>query len=937
MNNNDNESKKLLDYHNERIKELRCIEQVNKLLKNPKEEIGKVLKELVNIIPQGMQYPEYAQVRIIYLGRIYHTKLKNLKQVDPPDDLSKTLQRELLDSGLADEQKIKRTIGNITVFYTRLIPEEKYGPFLEEEFRLLELVTRKLNSYLRFTNYYQSVYGVKKSLDSPFIADSEWRTIIGFVSRMDHDLFLRISRKMLNYLCWNGIQEATNLLMKISSDNLGHFNSISHQNYQPSSVATAHNIKNISDQIFEIASRYLPDNEIFMCVQKWMQEDRSSFLTKTLVNINSSIGEVSNALRRFVNLVPMGVELSDSTRQDVIVGLIQKLITDQLDYTKIARKYLEIEDFKELADHLIFPQESHGHIGGKGAGIILAGKIIKRRAEWDKDFESIKLPKTWYITTDGIYSFLRHNNLEEVSEQKYKNHDQVKQEYQHIVQLFKNSSFTSDLVHGLSVALDDFGEVPIVVRSSSSLEDRFSISFTGKYKTLFLANQGSKSYRLEMLMSAIAEIYATVFSADPISYRRDNGLLEFKEEMGIIIQEVIGKQAGEYFLPLYSVNASSIGQVSYLDRISFEDSLIRLVAGLSTHATERFNNDNPMLISLPINSNSSVRFTDQTQDNHYQNSLDVINLEKNRFETVEAEGFFKQYGGELPFNDLAISVQRDGKQINVPSVNMDMTSDTPSITFHGLLNNTDFLRKIKKYLNVLKETFRSEVEIEFASDGTSIYLLQCRTINIRKINPPPTLTKNVESDAFVFSGTNCILNSDISVISHIIYIQADCFGNFEQLPDLYELSLIIGKLNRLLPPRNFIIMASAMFGSKGDQNRSVPVTYSDISNTAALIEFDLPENLNVLQQSIGSNFFNDLLESNIQYIQIIDNDDHEYFNRDIINQSQNNLAYYLPDYQSYENFIKVVDVQRETKGQILRIVASNKQNEAIGLLRDPAI
>ncbi|MBK6678651.1 MAG: hypothetical protein IPG53_00820 [Ignavibacteriales bacterium] len=99
------------------------------------------------------------------------------------------------------------------------------------------------------------------------------------------------------------------------------------------------------------------------------------------------------------------------------------------------------------------------------------------------------------------------------------------------------------------MALDDFGDRPIIVRSSSLLEDQVGSAFSGKYKSLFLANQGSKPERLSALMDAIAEVYASTFGPDPIEYRTERGLIDFHEEMGIMIMEVVGTRVGDYFFP----------------------------------------------------------------------------------------------------------------------------------------------------------------------------------------------------------------------------------------------------------------------------------------------------------------------------------------------------------------------------------------------------
>ena len=149
-------------------------------------------------------------------------------------------------------------------------------------------------------------------------------------------------------------------------------------------------------------------------------------------------------------------------------------------------------------------------------------------------------------------NFVHHNELEDVLNWKYMEIDQVRQEYPHLVSLFKSSSFPSELAKGLSLALDELGERPLIVRSSSLLEDRAGSAFSGKYKSLFLGNQGTKEERLAALMDAVAEVYASIFGPDPTEYRAERGLLDVHEEMGIMIQEVVGQKVGKYFLPACS-------------------------------------------------------------------------------------------------------------------------------------------------------------------------------------------------------------------------------------------------------------------------------------------------------------------------------------------------------------------------------------------------
>src|SRR5450756_2403429 len=149
-----------------------------------------------------------------------------------------------------------------------------------------------------------------------------------------------------------------------------------------------------------------------------------------------------------------------------------------------------------------------------------------------------------------------------------------------MVQVFKHSHFSPEIVQGLSVALDDFQDCPIIVRSSSLLEDRLGSAFSGKYKSLFLANQGTKRERLLAVKDAIAEVYASVFGPDPIEYRSEKGLLDVHEEMGILLQEVVGTKVGRYFFPSWAGVAFSNNEFRWSPRIRREDGLVRLVPGL---------------------------------------------------------------------------------------------------------------------------------------------------------------------------------------------------------------------------------------------------------------------------------------------------------------------------------------------------------------------
>ena len=137
------------------------------------------------------------------------------------------------------------------------------------------------------------------------------------------------------------------------------------------------------------------------------------------------------------------------------------------------------------------------------------------------------------------------------------------------------------------------GQQPLIVRSSSLLEDNFGTSFAGKYESHFCPNQGTPEENLRDLTQAIARIYASILNPDALLYRRAKGLQDYDERMAILIQVVQGERFGRYYLPHAAGVAFSRNLYRWSPQIRREDGFVRLVWGLGTRAVDRVGNDYP--------------------------------------------------------------------------------------------------------------------------------------------------------------------------------------------------------------------------------------------------------------------------------------------------------------------------------------------------------
>jgi pyruvate, water dikinase len=888
----------------ERAKELNCLYRVEGVLARAEQPTDELLRNVVAILPSGWQFPDICQVRLTVGEKVYETP-----------DFQPTPWVQAAPLQIQGEEG-----GRIEVGYREAMPAADEGPFLAQERKLLDTVAEKVGRELAHRR-------LRRLLTRPAAAEAThpWWVILDFLRQTDRALLGRLGRKMINYLCWNGVEEAERLLRRSAPK----LDEAAVDDNRPLPRVPLLPDSEIAEEAFELAGSQIGDDEVLTLLQSWIKEDRSAFLKHAVGRLDTPLSELADALQRFRHGGVHESELSTATRVGLRAGLTRRFLTDQLDLVNTAKEYLEVDDFHELVQHLVHPGRSHGRLGGKSAGLFLASKVVLRSPEHGGLLADLRIPKSWYIPSDGLFEFLHLNDLSELLTRKYDEPERVRIEYPHVVQLFKNSFFPPEMLRGLSTLLDDLEGRPIIVRSSSLLEDQLGAAFSGKYKSLFLANTGGKRERLNALTDAIAEVYASVFGPDPIEYRTRHGFLDLHEEMGVLIQEVVGTRVGPYFLPVFSGVGFCNNEFRWSPRIRREDGLLRLVAGLGTRAVDRLADDYPVLVA-PGQPGLRVN---QTLDEvlHYSpKKIDVINLESGRFETIDAASFLASHGDRLPMLRQIVSLAGHTR-IRRPVGLIDLAKERPVITFEGLLTDSPFVTRMRTLLRLLREKLKTPVDIEFASDGEHLYLLQCRPQGTLKGEKPVEIPQNLPAERVLFTANRYVSTGQVNNLTHIVYVDPESYGRLD--PDqMREVGRAVSRLNRLLPRRRFALMGPGRWGSRGDIRLGVPVTYADISNTAILIEIARRQGGYVPDLSFGTHFFQDLVESSIRYLPLYPDDPRTVFNEPFFLDSPDVLAEIAPDFAHLAPVLRVLDVGRAAPGLHLRILMNGETDEAVGFL-----
>ncbi len=600
-------------------------------------------------------------------------------------------------------------------------------------------------------------------------------------------------------------------------------------------------------------------------------------------------------------------------REEIIVVLTKTMISDQLSFIRIAKGFFDAEDFSYIRTRRI----GNGKIGGKAAGMLLAFKILQTVSP--ELAQRITLPDSYFIGADVFYDFISLNTLE--YNQKYKSADQIREEYPDIKSEYEKGRFPEEVADRLRAILDRAGKTPLIVRSSSLLEDNFGTSFAGKYESYFCPNQDSPKENLRALTTAIRRIYASVYSPDALFYRKRMGLLDYDERMAILLQVVQGDQYKQYFFPALAGVALSRAPIVWNPRLRRDEGFVRLVNGLGTRAVNRVADDYPRLITL-----SHPTLRPETSPNaikrYSQHYIDLINLETNAFETKALNDVM---GMDYPPLRWLSSVDEDDTLMPMMSIGRNIPPQRLVMTFDNLIQRGDFVSTMKETLTTLAHHYEAPVEMEFAASVTSqgarpsltLHLLQCRPqsgLREKIVRPVPA---DLTSDDRLFISTRMVPQGQLSSVEYIFNVSAHLYLTLT-IEQRHEVARVIGRLNKILEGRKFIMLGPGRWGS-ANLDLGVPVSYADIYNSSALIEVAYTQKGITPEPSYGTHFFQDLVEAQIYPLAIYPDLPGDLLNQAWLDRAHNSLVALLPDAAPLAEVLKVIHIPTQRPGYLLEI------------------
>ncbi len=619
--------------------------------------------------------------------------------------------------------------------------------------------------------------------------------------------------------------------------------------------------------------------------------------------------------------------------EEIKVNLIRSLISDQLAYVRIAKEWLTVEDLYDVRRKKI----GYGRIGGKAAGMLLARSILRTVSELEG---CVQFPDSYFLGSDLMYTFMTINGLTPWNSQKYKSEAEIHADYPQIQRDYQQGEFPDDILERVAVFMQELMGKPLIVRSSSHLEDNFGTSFAGKYESYFCPNQGSFEENIDALLSAVKSVYASTLNPDALLYRRSKGLQDYDERMAILIQSVEGERMGRFFLP----HAAGVGLSRNLYRwspnIRREDGFLRLVWGLGTRAVDRVGNDYPRLVAL---SHPTLRpeASPQLVRRYSQQYVDLIDLETNSFRTMPIDEVL-----EARYPPLRYLAQqyRDGFLTPIRSTLLGNGSRELVLTFDTLLRQTSFPQRMRLILQSLEEHYGLPIDLEFTvrmdfSDlqqpGLSISIVQCRPQSHFQ-DSEVALPHNLPAERLIFSTRRMVPRGHVGDIRFILFVPPEAYFGLPSKSDRVKLARMVGRINAALEGHRFICMGPGRWGTQ-NPDLGVTVGYADIYNARALIELTGERAGVVPEPSYGTHFFQDLMESNTYPLAIHLSDPDVVFNEAFFSHSPNCLADFLPAESLVNNpflidCLRLIDVGKFRPGYHLELVMDDSARKAVAFL-----
>jgi len=593
-------------------------------------------------------------------------------------------------------------------------------------------------------------------------------------------------------------------------------------------------------------------------------------------------------------------------QEKMVAHLCRHLIGREDNILSLARRFFSLHDLLSYKARMI----GTGFIGGKAVGMLLARRILEAQpdTEWR---DLLEQHDSFFVGSNVYYSYIVNNGWWELYAAQKTPEGYFKAGAE-LHEKMLTGTFPEQLREDFQSMLDYYGQYPIIVRSSSLLEDSFGSAFAGKYDSFFCANQGSPEDRYNAFEDAVRKIFASTMSEDALTYRKQRGLDQQVEQMGLLVQRVSGSYHKQYYFPELAGVGISYNTFVWDKQMDPKAGMLRLVLGLGTRAVDRVEGDYPRIVALdepmklPLKGYEDIR-------RFSQKDIDLVNINDN---DLQSQSLFRlnEEGIDLHLDRYGVLDRQTMSRLRERG---KPAQEVWLLTFEHLLTKTDFPQRMQRLLKTLEEAYQYPVDIEFtvnrnADDATRINLLQCRPLQTKGLKKRISIPGGIVPEKIFFKADGGFMGGNTALqIKRVIWIDATHYSQLS-LSDKHEVARLIGRLNRRIKDREqhpTLLLGPGRWGTS-TPSLGVPVKFSEINNMAAIGEVAFQEGELMPELSFGSHFFQDLVEADIFYLALFPETFPCTLNSTWIYQNSNALEGLMPGSSHFKPVVKVIEIQQ---------------------------
>lgn len=588
--------------------------------------------------------------------------------------------------------------------------------------------------------------------------------------------------------------------------------------------------------------------------------------------------QYSDSWDRYFNRVKMlkenGTDITDDCYRmcDIMMTRDDKM-------RQMVKKHFTPEDYFAVRDHMV----GTGIIGGKACGMLLARAIIRNK---EPDISEVLEPHdSFYVGSDLYYTYIVDNNLWDtrIKQRSEEGYFELAQEFSDKIM---EGTFSAAMRDQFVRIMEYYGQDPYIIRSSSILEDGFGNAFAGKYESVFCVNRGSLEERLNEFEHAIKVVYASSMSLSALDYRKRRGLDKRDEQMALLIQRVSGSYYGSNYMPCAAGVGYSYSPYRIMKESDPASGMLRLVMGLGTSAVDRTEGSYPRIVNLDM-PEKTVYSSSADKHKFSQGKAEVISMTSQTLKKLS----FEEIAPDIP-NYLDRILFEHDYEVESRLSEMGLWRDVKFISCKGLVANRTLMDQMKRMLHCIQEEYEYPVDIEFTinlseSGEYSVDLLQCRPLQVQKGKSGAVIPSDVPEENILLeskgSSMGMCKTTDLDIV---VYVDPVKYYNMPY-KEKGLVARLIGKINWHFRDmgKHMMLIVPGRIGTTSPE-LGVPTAFSDISAYEIICETEESKAGYNPELSYGSHIFQDLVEAEILYTAVFNNEKTIHFSPEKLESSK---------------------------------------------------